>query len=291
MIRSTRLSLTNMTSYNLSKLSSRLRLVEEQGVTGRKINRPSDDPAGAAESHRLYNEIENQTIYQDNAGQAQGLLTVMDNTLSSVGDLIVRMREIATAMSSETITANERLNAANEVSALNAQLLSLANTEVDGRHVFAGSSYNVPAFNAAGVYQGDNTPPTTRVGDNQVVDNGADGSLIFQNGIDIFAAFTNLLTALQTNNIPNVRNGMSDMVLAETQNSQARASLGAEFIAASDAQDISEGVSQLYSQRLDQVINIDESTVYLNLSDLRSSYESVLRVSATANRMNLFELL
>jgi len=291
MIRVTHSGLTNLINYQLSNFSSRMRVVEEQAVSGQKINRPSDDPAATSEVHRLYGAIEDQNIYQQNATQAQSMLDLVDNALSGVSDALMRIRELAVNMSSDTVTANERSNAATEVSQLYSQLLDLANSDVNGRYLFAGTTYNAAPFTAAGVYQGDNNIPATQVGSNQWVTNGYDGSQVFQGNIDVFNVLNTFIAALQTNNVVAIQNTISNIDTAQIQNSQWRADAGASFNEADDALNVAEGMGQLYNQRLDEVMNIDETEVYLTLNDLRNTYESTIRVASSASQVNLIDLL
>lgn len=291
MIRATRLGITELAKLNITKVNRALQLKQEQAVSGRRINRPSDDPGVLTEVHRLYDTVEDLDVYKQNAGFSSDLLNQMDTALSGVHDILVRAREIATAMSSGTYTAADRSGAATEVQELYNSLLTLANTNTNGRYVFAADNYQAAAFTAAGVYQGANTTPTARVAENQWVQTGYDGSQVFQSNVDLFAAVTNLLTGLQVNNVAAVQTAMTDMQVGTDQISFWRASIGAEVNASDDAAATGEAMSTLLSERLDALINIDESTVYLDVSELRNTYEATLRVSATSSQTSLFDLM
>lgn len=291
MIRATRLGLSAMAQYNLSKISNALRTKEEQAVSGKRINRPSDDPGVITEVHRLYDTIEDLGVYQKNAGFASDLLNEMDTALSGVHDILVRAREIATAMSSGSYTAADRSNTAPEVQELYNNLLTLANTNTNGRYVFAGDNYQNAAFSATGVYGGMTTTPSTRVGENQWVQTGYDGSLVFQGNVDLFTTLSNLVTDLQANNVANVQNAIAAIDTGTDQISLWRASIGAEVNGSDDAAATGESIAAMLSVRLDSLVNIDQSEVYLDLSDLRTTYESTLRVSATSSQTTLFSML
>lgn len=291
MIRATRLGLTDLAKLNIAKVSRELQLKQEQAVTGLRINRPSDDPGALSEVHRLYDTVEDLDTYKKNSGYASDLLNEMDNALSGVHDILVRAREIATAMSSSTYTATDRANTAPEVQELYNSLVTLANTNTNGRYVFAGDAYQAAAFSPLGVYAGANTTPSTQVAANQWVQTGYDGSQVFQGGIDIFATINNLVLDLQANNIPNVQASLTSLDTATDQISFWRASIGAEVNASDDAAATGEGMSTLLSNRLDALINIDQSQVYLDVSELRNTYEATLRVSASTGQTTLFELL
>lgn len=291
MIRATHSGLNDLVSQHMAKLSTRMRVIEEQSVTGKRVNRPSDDPAIISEVHRLYGSIEDQTVYVKNADSANSILSQADNTLAGVADLLIRAREIAVAMASDTMTAAERTNTAPEVQGLYDSLVQLSNTNIDGRYIFSGDAYQNAAFSAAGVYGGANTTPSTRISESQWAQNGFDGSQVFQGAIDTFAVLNTFVLDLQANNVAGIQNAIGDIDTAFDQNSFWRSTVGAEVNAAEDAVEIAEGMGSLLSTRLDQLINIDETETYLNLNDIRNTYESVLRVSATSNQTSLFELI
>jgi flagellar hook-associated protein 3 FlgL len=291
MIRSTRNGLNDSISQNLFRLSARLHVAEEQAVTGRKVNRPSDDPPVIAESHRLYTSIEDQVYYKKNAEYADSLLSVMDTALSNVSDIIIRAREIAVAMAGDTVDANTRTVAATEVAELYTSMIDQANSDVSGRYLFSGASYQTPAFSNTGLYQGDNDTPSTRVGENQWVETGYDGSQVFQGTVDVFGVINNLLVGLQTDNDATIEAAIGDLNLATTQISTWRSTVGSEVNTATDAMEVAEGLDQVLSQRLEEIVNIDPTTAYLEPSDLRNAYEAVLQVSASSNKTTLFDLI
>ena len=291
MIRTTRLALNDTAALQIQRITRRLNAAEEQAITGRRINAPSDDPGVVSEVHRLHTSIQDQEQYSGNAQQAQEMLGIMDGALSSVADLIVRAREIATAMAGDTVTAAERTVAAVETQALYDELVALANTDVNGRYLFSGTAYDNPAFNAAGVYQGNNDTPAVRASDSQWIQNGFDGSQVFQGATDMFASLTALTAALTANNVAGVQTAITDAQDATAQINQWRGFTGAETNTAEDAVDVSGGLANLLSERLNTLIAIDPTTSYLSLSELRNTYESTLRVASSATQTNLFDLL
>jgi flagellar hook-associated protein 3 FlgL len=291
MIRATRNGLNDLISQNLFRISARLRQAEEQAVTGRSVNRPSDDPPTVSESHRLFSSIEDQDMYKKNSEYAEGLLTIMDTALGNVSDILIRASEIAVAMAGDTVDANTRNVSATEVTELLSSLIDQVNTDISGRYIFSGASYQVAAFSNAGLYLGDGNTPSTKVGENRWVQTGYDGSQVFQGTIDVFAVMNNLIAGLQADNDAAVEASIADLDTAQVQNAFWRSTVGSEANAAEDALLVAEGLDQVLSARLDEVIGIDEGTAYLSLSELQTTYQAVLQVSATSSRSTLFDIL
>jgi flagellin len=87
--------------HNLDRTFSRL-------SSGLRINSAADDAAGLAISTRLNAQIRSLGQAQRNAADGVSLLQIMDGAGQEVGDLLVRMRELATQSMNETYSASDR---------------------------------------------------------------------------------------------------------------------------------------------------------------------------------------
>ena len=64
-----------------TSMGSRVAKLNEEVATGKRINRPSDDPGRISQLHNVRQELANQDVYLKNAGQAEQLLNVADTAL------------------------------------------------------------------------------------------------------------------------------------------------------------------------------------------------------------------
>ncbi|MDR3358438.1 MAG: flagellar hook-associated protein FlgL [Desulfovibrio sp.] len=119
----------------------------EQGSSQKRINRPSDDPAGMYRVLTTRNAISSTEQYEANAKTALGWLQLSDNVLSTqVTTAIIGLRELAEQASTGSYDAKNREQMAFKARELFGQLLNLANTEFEGRSIFGGHVYDRPAF-------------------------------------------------------------------------------------------------------------------------------------------------
>ncbi len=100
-VRSTNSYLFDLIRSRLGQQSLQINKLEEQAITGRKINRPSDAPAEMVQVNRLREELANQDVYDTNSQWATSLLGMVDQTLEEVTNLSKRASEIAVQMTSE----------------------------------------------------------------------------------------------------------------------------------------------------------------------------------------------
>ena len=118
-----------------------------QGSTQKRINRPSDDPAGAFRVLTARNEIQNTDQYKTNVETAKGWLQLADNVVATqTSNVLTQLKELAEQASTDTYNAEQRRIMADEARALFGSLLNLGNTEFDGKSIFGGHKYDINAF-------------------------------------------------------------------------------------------------------------------------------------------------
>ena len=119
----------------------------EQGSTQKKINAPSDDPAGTYKVLNLRNSTTYNKQLLSNCDTAKGWLQLEDSVLSTqVPTVITSIKELAEQAATGTYTAEQRLDIAYQVRQQFGSLINMANTEFDGKNLFAGHKYDGTAF-------------------------------------------------------------------------------------------------------------------------------------------------
>lgn len=140
---------------NLNRGNRQLLESQERAGTGKKINRPSDDPVGMARVLNFRASLNRIETFTQNIVRGDSLLDLTDTSLESVGNLLDRAKEIALAQANATASPEERAAAAEEVETLFDQLVQIANTTLNGRYIFGGFKSALPPFSTEGSYQGD----------------------------------------------------------------------------------------------------------------------------------------
>jgi len=118
----------------------------EQIASGKRVNRPSDDPAGAERINQFRNVLRTTERRLATVNEGVGRLNLSDSVLETAGNSVQRAKELAVNMASDTNTAVERRNAALEVQQLILGLAGIANTQLNGRFLFAGSQTQTEPF-------------------------------------------------------------------------------------------------------------------------------------------------
>lgn len=138
---------------NISNITEELFLANQRVATGRRINKPSDDPLGMQDTLSLRTSISQTQQFERNIDNNRLFLNTADSTLDSVGLGITRALELAQGGLGATSSAETRAMAALEVQSILDQTIQEANTQIKGYYIFGGTDLlNAPyQANAGGL--------------------------------------------------------------------------------------------------------------------------------------------
>ena len=192
-----RISTSQFIQQGLSQILTQQRQIadtQEQLATGRRVVRPSDDPAAATRSLSLRESIATLQQYNDNNDFAQSRLQAEEVALISAGDLLQRARELAIQANNATQTNETRAGTAVELQGILDGLLSAANTrDANNEYIFAGYRTAAPPFVQTGSgfsYIGDQGVREIQIGASRQIAMGDSGAAVFfdiANGNGTFA--------------------------------------------------------------------------------------------------------
>lgn len=197
--------------------------------TGRKVNAPSDDPVNASRILTTKSVLSEYDQYEKNIGYGLSYLNEAEHSLQSVKDILTRIQELAVSESTGTADAFSRANTAKVVSGLYDQLISIGNTRLDERYIFAGYKTNTQPFTPAGVYQGDANSYAIRINSTTTVTLGINGGEVFSGvpaGIDVFKSVSDLVTALGANDATGIQSSLDTLEASYKQVSEAVSTVG-----------------------------------------------------------------
>jgi flagellar hook-associated protein 3 FlgL len=267
------------TAGSLQRIKERIVRAQEQIATQQRIAKPSDDPSifGQVILDKSALADNDQWIRNIQFGTAR--VAMADQTLGETQNLISRVRELAVQARSDTTSAQERVTIAQEVRQLHRQLIHLANTEVSGQPVFAGTKTDAPPFVlGAGdtvSYQGNSESQSIAVGPNQTTQIVLPGDQVFTGPTtNIFNDLSSLLVALETNNGAGIEVGIGDLDQAIGQISLAQGQIGAIANRLDTAHGTSLVVSEAIQQALSNQTDTDLATALTELQLQQTAYQA-----------------
>lgn len=123
---------------NLQKNFQRIDKYQEQMMTNRRLNRPSDDPVGVSSALHYRAEISSTTQFEENVEDADSWMAFTDSVLMETTSIIQRLSELAVQGGTDTVPEDARKNISQEVDQLYQQLISLGNSQFKGKYIFNG---------------------------------------------------------------------------------------------------------------------------------------------------------
>ena len=171
------------TAGSLERIKERIVRAHEQIASQQRIAKPSDDPSIFGQVILEKSALADNDQWVRNIQFGTARVAVADQTLGQAQNLISRVRELAVQARSDTTSAQGRVTIAQEVRQLHRQLIQLANTEVNGQPVFAGTKTDVTPF-VLGVgdtvsYQGNSESQSIAIGPGQTTQIVLPGDQVF----------------------------------------------------------------------------------------------------------------
>lgn len=139
---------------HLQRQTESLLRIQEQVASGKRINRPSDDPIGQPLVLNYGKTLATTEQYLRSIDRSEAYLTSSESALRDVGDQLQRAHEVALQLASDTYSPSDRANAAKEVREIFNQLIAMGNRSVEGRYIFAGHQTKTLPFLEQGRYLG-----------------------------------------------------------------------------------------------------------------------------------------
>lgn len=110
--------------------------------SGTRIDQIGEDAAGAAVSIKLSVRAQSSSQAVRNANDAVSLLQTSQAALNESGNMLIRLRELATQSASETLHRDERKYIVNEAKQIESEMARLAlSAEFNGLAIGSGNSY------------------------------------------------------------------------------------------------------------------------------------------------------
>ncbi|MEX5214354.1 MAG: flagellar hook-associated protein FlgL [Nitrospiraceae bacterium] len=217
---------------NMQRARRRILSAQEQISSQKRLLKPSDDPSSFNQVLAGRTELSRNEQWSRNINFGRQRLELSDATLTQVTTVLTRVKELTIQAASGTTSAEQRATIAQEVRQLHRHLLQLANSELDGQAIFAGTDTDAAPYAVTTgdnvVYQGNGERHAIEVGESQTIDDTIPGSQIFSGPTtNLFNSLRDLLAAMEGNNQAGIEAGIGNLDQAMAQVNNAQGAIGA----------------------------------------------------------------
>ena len=216
---------TRTVIQNLNASRDRLTQLQEQLSTGKRVNRPSDDPLAVSRGLRLRTTLENNVQYGKNIDSTVGFLSTTEAALDDIHEIMLSVRDLTLKGANDATSPREDLAAQLEFVLQN--MIEVSNTKYQGKYIFAGTETlaipftldeNVFNQNVPGdvvVYRGNNKTYERQINENTIIDLNMPGNEVFDQrttgGVSLFQTIWDLRERLLNGNTDIIRSTLDEI--------------------------------------------------------------------------------
>jgi len=259
-------------------------------TNGQKINKLSDDPFRLAQILESKVELSDMRQFKKNIEMGEVWLYASESSISGVQDRIVEARTTALEMVNDNKNAGDREIGAMKIAELMQDLVEVANTDVNGRYIFAGTKTDQPPFrminNQGGEsngtvstrveYLGDSKPFEIKTDKNLTVEVGNDGAVMFNS---MFDTFIRLRDALKNNDLDGIQEEITTLNDHYEDMASFGASVGFKLNRLEFRTNVIEEFDLTTQKQLSDLSEIDLAEAITNMQTKQLAYQASLTAS------------
>ncbi|OIQ55601.1 flagellar hook-associated protein FlgL [Neomoorella thermoacetica] len=307
-MRITNRMLSNNAIRNINRNLENMARAQEQMSSGKRVNRPSDDPIVVARILAFKTSIAANDQYQKNMEDAKGWVDASESALGMATSTLQRARELAVYGANGTMPKESMQALGKEVDQLIDEMKQIANTSYGGRYLFGGSrTTEAPFVDNTGndknvkpvIYNGNEANLEWEIAPQVKITVNENGQQIFVDAIDtntgnkigIFDLLKKLSNALNSGDYSGVEDTLSQFDQAIDHILDIRASLGAM----SNRLEMSLsrlGDTQIsLTQTMSKLEDVDLAKATIEYKNYENVYLASLATSAKALQPSLIDYL
>jgi len=202
-------SISRTTLSNIQLNYKKMQEIQEKLSSGKKINRPSDDPVGTRKLLGFKTEELQIQQFLDNIKLAKDQINFLFDALENVQENLGKVQELAVQAGNDTNGPSERNVIASEIDEYMESILQFSNmTDSNGRYVFSGTKTLTTAFSATRdssgkissvSYNGNNETIKYQIGNNSFIQVNQPGGTLFKNN-KVFSTLVAMRDELKNDN-------------------------------------------------------------------------------------------
>ncbi|WP_338825200.1 Flagellar hook-associated protein 3 [Moorella humiferrea] len=282
--------------------------VQEQMSTGKRVNRPSDDPIVVARVLAFKTSIAANDQYKKNMEDAKGWIDASESALGMATDVLQRARELAVYGANGTMPEESMQALGEEVEQLLDEMVQVANTSYGGRYLFGGTYTTGTPFEKESdptnpdypvKYEGNTGELNWEIAPGVVIPVNENGSKVFMEAVNdgaggklsLFKLLSDLSGALKRGNYGQVEASLGKFDQAIDHLLNIRAALGAKSnrmeMAMSRLDDTQIGLTTTMSKLED----VDLAETVMNYKNRENVYLASLATGAMVLQPSLIDYL
>ena len=285
------------TLANIQRSFVRLDRAQEQVVTGKRVNRVSDNPTDGVSSVINRTLLKRLEQYERNATEADAWLLANDSALADSATSLISARSRLVQVGGAP-DAVARKAIADELRATAETMIGTANSTKAGRQIFSGTADVATAYALDGSYLGNATPVTIPVFDSIAIRVDRTGPEVFgvydagdPSAGNIFQQLRWMADEIEAGNVAVAASGLGTIDHALERLATAQVELGTRHAQLESIQANIAGSKVSTTAAISKNEDVDAAEAIMNWRTRQSAYESALKVSAQTMQQSLLDFI
>ncbi len=295
-------------SSNLESMSNRLFELRHQAATGKKLNRPSDDPSAIRPVLNYRMQSASADRYLKHLSSASGEMQILDSQLGNVENIMVAAKETTIAAMNSGANEADRQTYADRLSQLHDELLYAANTQVDGKYIFSGYGEFTTPFQENEDYDPvgpDTSPPvhyegganikTVEIEPGKHIDKQVSGEELFlgldddEPGEDLFKVLRDAEHAIRNGDAEGMGQQLETLETGAEQVRRIRGRMGNNAWRIERAELYLTDASIEFKSMISSYEDADMIEVFSKLVQQETAFEAALNVTTRVGRLSILD--
>ncbi len=281
----------SMSAVNIGNQYEQVFLLNEKVSSGKRVNRPSDDPVDAGKVLDYRTLLGALEQYKRNVDRGVSLLRYTESALENAGTVLTEAKTLAEQMATGTYNETQRKALAVQAEQLFRQMLQAANTQIAGRHIFSGFKTDTQPFVADDdlnvTYQGDDNQIRLAIQQNSSVAVNITGQAAFMDGTNVFTVLRDLRNALRDNDQEEIGRMLPRIDDAMAQIATSRASVGSSLKNLESTKAVLDDLTLNAETLLSDTEDTDMAWAVAKLAERQMVYEASLKSTAMITQLSL----
>jgi flagellar hook-associated protein 3 FlgL len=281
----------------MEQASERLVDFQKQVESGKRINKPSDDPDGMAAAIGEHAQLAGVEQYQRTSDSVTSRLMVLDTALSDMVDRLTAAQATVVAAQGSNRSPVQLEAAAQTLEGIKQALVSDLNTSFSGAHLFAGAASTNPPFSMTGTtvsaYQGSTSEVSVDLDQTRTATIGFDGSAISRGSasVDVFAVLDQAIAAARAGDNAGLSQAMTGLTGAFDRVSMAQMKNGANLSAIEALQGQLSDRRLAGKARIAKIEDADLAEAVTGMSQADAAYRAALATTTKITQLSLMDYL
>lgn len=281
---------------NLSQSTNRLEELRIQAATGKRMNKPSDDPSAIRPVLDSRGQIRSSERFLRTLGTSADRLGILDTHLDRVDNLMVRTKETLVYAGNGSLSQQDLATLGDQVRLMKDELLAVANANVDGKYLFSGYKENMRPYptGTPGEFEGDTQLIELEIGPGEKVPVSLSGDAVFGDpgtGKDIWQLFDNMIAALAAGDSGAALAEMDDLDQAADHMRAQRSQMG------NIAQRVDNAQLNMADMRIDMMAMLsryedaDLVETITNMTMQETAFKAALDITSRVSRLSILDYM